>query len=47
MSEAQPANRRFPPTKINHRGPISELIGTETSYTRTIGEYDMYAFAGH
>jgi acyl dehydratase len=29
-----------------HRGPVSALIGTETSYTRTVSEYDVYAFAG-
>lgn len=30
----------------NHQGPVSTLIGTETSYTRTVSEYDIYAFAG-
>lgn len=29
-----------------HQGPVSSLIGTETSYTRTVSEYDIYAFAG-
>lgn len=29
-----------------HHGPVSSLLGTETSYTRTVSEYDIYAFAG-
>jgi acyl dehydratase len=29
-----------------HHGPVSTLLGTETSYTRTVSEYDIYAFAG-
>ena len=29
-----------------HEGPVSTLIGTETSFTRTVGEYDVYAFGG-
>ncbi|MFP3184855.1 MAG: MaoC/PaaZ C-terminal domain-containing protein [Paraburkholderia sp.] len=29
-----------------HRGPVSTLIGTETSYSRTVSEYDVYGFAG-
>lgn len=29
-----------------HEGPVSSLIGTEVSYTRTVGEYDVYAFGG-
>ena len=29
-----------------HDGPVSTLLGTETSYTRTVSEYDIYAFAG-
>ncbi len=29
-----------------HSGPVSTLIGTGTSYTRTVSEYDIYAFAG-
>lgn len=37
---------KYPPGRINHTGPVSTLIGTSTSYTRTIGEYDVYAFAG-
>src|SRR2546426_9685552 len=35
----------FEPKKA-HEGPVSTLIGSYTSYTRTIGEYDIYAFAG-
>lgn len=31
---------------IPHEGPVSTLIGTQTSYTRTVGEYDIYGFAG-
>lgn len=29
-----------------HHGPVSSLLGIETSYTRTVSEYDIYAFAG-
>jgi len=29
-----------------HQGPVSTLIGTETSYTRAVGDYDIGAFAG-
>lgn len=36
----------FPGARINQRGPVSALIGTGTSCTRTIGEYDISAFAG-
>jgi 3-hydroxybutyryl-CoA dehydratase len=32
--------------KKQHEGPVSTLIGTSTSYTRTVSEYDIYAFAG-
>lgn len=32
--------------KFPHEGTVSTLIGTSTSYTRTLGEYDIYAFAG-
>lgn len=36
----------YPAPRINHKGPVSSLIGTETSYSRTLSEYDIYAFAG-
>ena len=29
-----------------HTGPVSALIGTETGYSRTVSDYDIYAFAG-
>ncbi len=32
--------------KTPHRGAVSTLLETETSYTRTVSEYDIYAFAG-
>lgn len=29
-----------------HTGLVSTLIGTETGYSRTVSDYDIYAFAG-
>lgn len=33
-------------SKKIHEGPVSTLIGTEVCFTRTVGEYDVYAFGG-
>ncbi|MFC5387177.1 MaoC family dehydratase [Aquamicrobium segne] len=46
MSGDHVPTSKYPPPTINHSGPVSTLIGSEVSYSRTIGEYDIYAFSG-
>ena len=36
----------MPDIAVPHTGPLATLVGTETRFTRTLGEYDVYAFGG-